>query len=109
VRREGRIRNWVYGMTTIEITLPDDLAKIAKTAGLLSDSAIQGLLEEAIRRRSGKALLDVARRIQAAEIPAMSDDDIVAEVKAVRSARRARTAEADRTLTRAPGADADCS
>ena len=109
MRREERIRNWVYGMTTIEITLPDDLAKIAKTAGLLSDSAIQGLLEEAIRRRSGKALLDVARRIQAAELPAMSDDDIVAEVKAVRSARRALEAEADRTSDRGPQPDADCS
>jgi hypothetical protein len=72
-------------MTMIEIRLPDELAQRAKSAGLLSDSAIQGLLEDAIRRQSGRLLLDVARSIHAANIPVMSDADIVAEVKAVRT------------------------
>jgi hypothetical protein len=33
-------------MTTIEISLPEDLAERAKSAGLLSDSMIQQLLEK---------------------------------------------------------------
>jgi hypothetical protein len=77
----------------IEITLPDDLATRAKNAGLLSDSAIRDLLEDAIRRRAGRALLGVAQRLREAAIPPMSDEEIVAEVRAVRADRRARSAQ----------------
>lgn len=80
-------------MTMIEIRLPDKLARLAESAGLLSDSAIQELLEDAIRRRSGRLLLELARSIHGAGIPAISDEDIVAEVKTVRADRRARGAE----------------
>jgi len=79
-------------MTLIQIKLPDELAQRASSAGLLSDNAIQQLLEDAMRRQAGRALLDVARQIQAAGIPPMSDEEIVAEVKAVRAERRAREA-----------------
>jgi hypothetical protein len=79
-------------MTMIEIKLPDELAQRAKNAGLLSDSAIQGLLEDAIRRRAGRVLLDVAKRIHGAGISMISDGEIIAEVKAVRAERRARAA-----------------
>jgi len=79
-------------MTLIQIKLPDELAQRASSAGLLSDDAIQQLLEDAMRRQAGRALLDVARQIQAAGIPPMSDEEIVAEVKAVRAERRAREA-----------------
>jgi hypothetical protein len=77
-------------MTTIEISLPDELARRAENAGLLSDAAIQRLLEEAMRQRIGQALLDVARQIQSAAVPPMTDDEIMAEVEAVRAERRAR-------------------
>jgi len=76
-------------MTELMLTLPDDLAQRARNAGLLSDSAIQRLLEEAMRREAGRKLLSIAERIQAAGIPPMSDEEIVAEVKAVRAERRA--------------------
>lgn len=89
-------------MTMIEIRLPDDLAQRAENAGLLSDDAIQHLLEDAIRRKAGRALLDISKRIQTAGIPVMSDEDIMVEVKAVRAERRAR--EAAKTL--AAGDDA---
>jgi len=79
-------------MTMIEIKLPDELAQRAKNAGLLSDSAIQGLLEDAIRRRAGRVLLDVATRIHGAGISMISDGEIIAEVKAVRAERRALAA-----------------
>lgn len=76
-------------MTELMVTLPDDLAQRARSAGLLSDSAIQRLLEEAMRREAGRRLLAIAERIQAAGIPPMNDEEIVAEVKATRAERRA--------------------
>ena len=85
-------------MTKIEIKLPDELARRAKSAGLLSDNAIQALLEEAMRRQAGRRLLEVAQRIHAAGIEPMSMEEIDTEVKAVRAERRARR-------TRGGGAD----
>jgi len=76
-------------MTDLLIRLPDELAQRARSAGLLSDGAIQELLEDAMRRRAGRRLLEVADRIQAAGIPPMSLAEIDAEVKAVRAAHRA--------------------
>ena len=77
-------------MTMIEIQLPDELAERARNAGLLSDSAIQQLLEDEIRRQAGRAFMQTARRIHEAGVPPMSDDEIVAEVRSVRAQRRAR-------------------
>ncbi len=81
-------------MTELVVNLPDDLAQRAKDTGLLTDSAIQRLLEEAMRRDAGRRLMQVAERLHAAGIEPMSDDEIVAEVKAARAERRAREAQA---------------
>lgn len=77
-------------MTTLKLNLPDELAQRAQSAGLLTDAAIQQLLEEAIRRDAGRRLLEVGKRLHAANIAPMSDEEVVAEVKAVRAARRDR-------------------
>jgi len=77
-------------MTDVLITLPDELERRARSAGLLSDRAIQDLLEDAMRRRAGRRLLAVARDLQAADVPPMSMEEIDAEVKAVRAERRAQ-------------------
>lgn len=79
-------------MTRITVTLPDELAQRAQSAGLLSDLAIQQLLESAIRRDAGQRLLRLADtlRSSASAQPAMSDAEVVAEVKAVRAERRRR-------------------
>jgi len=82
-------------MTTLTIDLPDNIAKEAKDAGLLTPEALAQLLKDAVRRQAGQRLLDVAKRIQSAGIPPMSEKEIVAEVKAVRAERRARQAKAD--------------
>lgn len=79
-------------MSTIEIELPDELAHRARSAGLLSDAAIRQLLEDAMRRRAGRALLEVARHLHDAAIAPMSDAEVVAEVHAVREKRHPRTA-----------------
>lgn len=77
-------------MTELVVTLPDELAQRARSVGLLTDSAIQRLLEEAIRRDAGRRLLRVAERLHAVDVPAMTDDEIVVEVKAARAERRSR-------------------
>jgi hypothetical protein len=78
-------------MTELVIKLPDELARRARSAGLLSDGAIQELLEEAMRRQAGRRLLDVAEGIHAAAIAPMTMDEIDAEVKAVRAEKRGRS------------------
>ncbi len=82
-------------MTTIQIELPDEVAQRARRAGLLSGDAIQDLLEDAMRRQAGRALMQVARDIEKAGIPPMSMEEIDAEVKAYRAERRARKAVAE--------------
>jgi hypothetical protein len=77
-------------MTMIEIKLPDELAERARSAGLLSDNAIQQLLEDAMRRRAGRAFMQVAKQIHASDIPEMTDEEVVADVKSVRAERSAR-------------------
>jgi hypothetical protein len=78
-------------MTTIQIDLPDATVQAARDAGLLTAQALDGLLKDAIRRRqAGDALLSIAERAAAAGIPAMSMEEINAEVKAARAERRQR-------------------
>jgi hypothetical protein len=93
-------------MTNIEITLPDDLARRAREAGLLSDAAIGELLEEAMRRQAGKRLVEIAERLHQTEIPAMSMDEIDAEIRAVRAERRVRRQGSEPSNGK-PGGSAD--
>jgi len=76
-------------MTRIQIDLPDATAQAARDAGLLTSEALSQLLEDALRRTAGRKLLAIAERMHAAGIPPMSDEEIVAEVKAVRAEQRA--------------------
>jgi len=82
-------------MTTVTIDLPDNIAREARDAGLLTPESLAQLLKDAVRCRAGRQLLDVAKRLQAAAIPPMTEDEIVAEVKAVRAERRIRQSKAD--------------
>lgn len=43
-------------MTTVQITLPDDLAQTATNAGLLSPEVLETLLREQLRLRAGEKL-----------------------------------------------------
>lgn len=42
-------------MTTVQFELPDELAKIAQEAGMLTPQALQQLLQDAIKRQQLKA------------------------------------------------------
>jgi hypothetical protein len=81
-------------MTTLSIELPDNIAKQAEEAGLLTPDVLTQLLKDAMRRQAGNRLLEVAKRMQAAGIPPMDEEDLIAEIKAVRAARRARQTKA---------------
>lgn len=83
-------------MTELKVTLPDRLARDARKAGLLSARAIKGLLREAMRRRAARAFLENADRVAAAGVPPMTEDEIQAEIDAVRRARRRRSRAAHR-------------
>ena len=75
-------------MTELKVTLPDSLARDARKAGLLTPKAIGELLRDAIRRRATRAFLANAQRVAEAKIPPMSEEEIQAEIDAVRKARR---------------------
>lgn len=81
-------------MTTLELklTLPVQLAKQAKAAGLLKSEAIASMLRERLRKQAGEELRKMLDKLDAAKIPPMSEEEIQAEVNAVRKTRRARRA-----------------
>jgi cytochrome P450 len=72
----------------IRLKLPDQLARQAADAGLLSEQAIEGLIEDALRRQAGRQLLDAMERLRAANVPPLTDEEIAAEVAAVRHRRQ---------------------
>jgi hypothetical protein len=76
-------------MTTIQLTLPDDLAKKAADAGLLSAEAIQEMLQEKLLR-AGESLQEIRRRMPNEELTAAIEQDVVEAVQAYRAAQRAR-------------------
>lgn len=79
-------------MTTLEIKvrLPDDLARQAQAAGLLTDEAVERMIKTELKRRAGEALLESTRRISAVEGPVMTPEEIQQEINAARAERRAR-------------------
>ena len=77
-------------MTELTVTLPDDLAQKAREAGLLSPEGIERTLRDALKREAGRKLLEIGKSMQAANLRPMSEEEIQAEVDAVRAARRAK-------------------
>lgn len=79
-------------MTTIEVKLdlPEQLAREAQAAGLLTPKALTSMLRDAVRRQAAIALLEGAARATDAGSETMTMDEIQQEVNAVRRARRAK-------------------
>lgn len=75
-------------MTTVQIELPDGLVNEARAAGLLTSEALQRLLSDALKRQTAASLLGMADQLAATGLPAMSPEDIHAEIKAQRAASR---------------------
>ena len=75
--------------TELRVKLPGRLAREARDAGLLSPRAIRALLRQAMRRRAAaRGFLANAARVAAAGVPALSEDEIQAEIESARASRR---------------------
>lgn len=81
-------------MTELTVTLPDDLAREARTAGLLAPDALERLLRDAVRQRAIEELKQAMDRMAAVEGPVMTPEEIQEEIRAARAERRAREARA---------------
>ncbi len=77
-------------MTRLELklALPDNLAREAEAAGLLTLEAIERLLREEVRRRRVDRLFEAADRLAALDIPTLTEAEVEAEIRAARAERR---------------------
>ena len=76
-------------MTALTIELPDELVDEARDAGLLSPEEIEAMLRERLRKRHVSELFEIADRLAAVDLPPMTEEEVQAEVDAVRAERRA--------------------
>ena len=79
-------------MTTVEIELPEELARRAKEAGLLTSEAMESMLRERLRMQAGEALREMWTHTPREELTPEIEQEIVEEVRALRAERRKRTA-----------------
>ena len=80
-------------MTTVQIHLPDQLAKEAQLAGLLSPKLLEKWLREQLRAQQVDRLFPAMDRMSAMNDPAiLSPEAIAAESAALRAERRAKNA-----------------
>lgn len=79
-------------MTTLELkfNLPDQLAREAQEAGLLSSEAIKAMVVQTLRAHRVDELFAAMDRMAALESPPMTEAEIQAEIDAARAERRAR-------------------
>ena len=74
-------------LTKITISLPDDVARQARRAGLLRPDALAALLRHAMREGRIERLFDTMEKLSALE-PPLSEAEIAAEIEAARKERR---------------------
>lgn len=80
-------------MTTVQITLPDQLAQEAQSAGLLASDALEELLREHLKLRRVDELFAAMDRMAAVNDPAaMSPEEVAEEIAAMRAERRIKAA-----------------
>ena len=79
-----------FTMTTIQLSLPDDLAQKATKAGLLSAEAIQNMLLEQLKRQAGATLREAWSRLPKEELTPEVEQEVVEAVRAYRAEQRAR-------------------
>jgi hypothetical protein len=74
-------------MTTLELklSLPDQLAKEARAAGLLTPQEIERLVREALRARRAEGLANIREQLASDPLPPMTSEEIQAEIDAYRA------------------------
>jgi len=77
-------------MVTIDIklSLPETLLKDVQSAGLLSPTALERLLQEEVRRRRVDNLFAAMDRLAAVDLPSLSDKEIAEEIRLARKSHR---------------------
>ena len=74
-------------MSEITLTLPDNVAKEAEDSGLLKPAFITSLLKDELRRRKVNKLFAAMDKLAELGEP-MTEEEVMAEVRAARSTRR---------------------
>lgn len=78
-------------MTTVQITLPDQLAQEAQRAGLLSPDRLEQILRAQLKEQALNELFEAMDRMDAAEPSvAMSAEEMAEEIHRMRAERRAQ-------------------
>jgi hypothetical protein len=78
-------------MTTVQITLPDQLAQEAQSAGLLTSATIERMLRERLKTQRADELFGAMDRMAAVDTPAvMSPEEVAEEIRVMRSERRSK-------------------
>jgi len=76
-------------MTNITVSLPDELAQQAQSAGLLRADVIERLLREAMKKRQAEQLFTTMDRLAKLK-PVLTEEEIDAEIAAARADRARR-------------------
>ena len=77
-------------MTTVQLTLPDQLAQEAERAGLLSPNALENWLRDQLKAKAAEQLFAAMDRMAAVETDEdFSPEAMAEEVRAMRAERRA--------------------
>jgi len=76
-------------MTNITVSISDELARQAQSAGLLRPEAIEQLLREAMKKRQVDKLFTTMDKLAALE-PKLTEEEIDAEIAAARAERARR-------------------
>jgi post-segregation antitoxin (ccd killing protein) len=77
-------------MTTVQITLPDQLAQEAEQAGLLSSQALEEWLRKQLKAKAAVELFEAMDRMAAVDDPSyMSPEEVAEEIRAMRAEKRA--------------------
>ena len=80
-------------MTTVKITLPDQLAQDAQRAGLLSQATLEKLLREQLQAQRQDGFFAAMERMeQVTQTPVMSPEEVAKEIRAMREERRGKAA-----------------
>ena len=78
-------------MTTIQITLPDQLAQEAQRAGLLSSAQLEKWVREQLKTQHVDELFSAMDRMAAInELSLMSPEEVAEEIAGMRAERRAK-------------------
>lgn len=76
-------------MTNITVSLPDELAQQAQSAGLLRPEALAALLREAVKKRQVEKLFSTVDALTSLS-PPLTEAEIDAELAAARADRARR-------------------